>query len=211
VVKSITVTMPHFLITVREDDQVVRTIDDCGFGREEGPNNLTPVIHDGSLSLDRRERCHLSVQHNNAPMPYSLFFEGEHDGCAFHWGSPFKQSHGCIHLTETDAKWLYEWAGHGAGAQPVALEITGPQPLPGVRIYRVGSANMLPRVILSINTRLAEEGFLARPPDSVYDEQTAEAVKDFQVDRDLEQRDGIVGPITADELSIAPIAPPCPD
>jgi len=208
--KSIHVSMPEFRIVVREDGADIRIIDHCGFGREEGDNNLTPPIHNGSLSLTRREICHLSHGDPDSPMPYSLFFEGEHDGCAFHWGSIFAESHGCIHLDKADAKWLFEWAGRGADADPVALEIVGPQPLPGVRVYRFGSTTMLPSMVLTINNLLAAEGRLHRAPDENYDEETAEAVRDYQVAHDLEPYDGWVGPLTAAKMGIAPL-PHCPD
>jgi len=44
---------------------------------------------------------HHSTEFNNAPMPYSVFFD---DGEAFHVGNVNVASHGCVHLSPTDAQ-----------------------------------------------------------------------------------------------------------
>lgn len=209
--KSISVSMPDFTIVLRENGALVRTIDDCGFGRaehevgEDPRANMTVNVDAGSLSSDQRELCHWSKKYS-AHMPYALFFDGS--GCAFHWGSTFAQSHGCVHLSERDAKALFDWAGD----DPVSLDVTGDHPLPGVRIYRVDSTNMLPAMVLAINEALAGAGYLTRPPDTTYNDETAAAVRAFQGDRGLEPIDGWVGADTAAELGVAPrphhIGPP---
>jgi hypothetical protein len=48
-----------------------------------------------------KDKNHLSKEFNNAPMPYSVFFN---DGIAFHQGSLSVKSHGCIHLSMAAAQ-----------------------------------------------------------------------------------------------------------
>jgi hypothetical protein len=45
-------------------------------------------------------------------VPYALFFDGEigFHGVYWHDGFGFKRSHGCVNLSISDAKWLFEWA-----------------------------------------------------------------------------------------------------
>ncbi|GGS13817.1 L,D-transpeptidase [Actinokineospora fastidiosa] len=54
----------------------------------------------GTFQVGWKNRHHRSSIFNNAPMPYSVFFNG---GIAFHEGSLQEQSHGCIHLSRTAA------------------------------------------------------------------------------------------------------------
>lgn len=118
--KSIRVDMPAFLITVLEDDKEVKQISRCAFGR---PGHLTPIVHDGALSMTKRDVLHHSTIYNNAVMPFALFFEQD-PTCAFHEGNVEVASHGCVHLGHDDAKWLFEWAAK----DPVSLHMSGPYP-----------------------------------------------------------------------------------
>ena len=54
----------------------------------------------GMFKVGWKNRHHRSSIFNNAPMPYSVFFNG---GIAFHEGSLREESHGCIHLSPTAA------------------------------------------------------------------------------------------------------------
>ncbi|MFC0106430.1 L,D-transpeptidase [Kibdelosporangium aridum] len=54
----------------------------------------------GTFKVTRKNRHHRSSQFNNAPMPYSVFFNG---GIAFHQGSLREKSHGCVHLSKSAA------------------------------------------------------------------------------------------------------------
>ena len=58
----------------------------------------------GTFSVYRKNRMWYSTIYNNAPMPYSVFFDG---GEAFHEGSVYVRSHGCVHLSSNDAAWVY--------------------------------------------------------------------------------------------------------
>lgn len=118
--KSIHVALNTFEITVSEEGKPIRTIRQCAIGRA---GHHTPTIRNGALSLTKRDRVHHSTIYHGALMPYALFFEQD-PTCAFHQGDTRVASHGCIHLTEPDARWLFEWAGR----DPVALEIDGPYP-----------------------------------------------------------------------------------
>ncbi|MGH4025021.1 MAG: L,D-transpeptidase [Pseudonocardiaceae bacterium] len=58
----------------------------------------------GMFRVTFKDIDHRSSIYNNAPMPYSVFFNG---GIAFHEGSLQRQSHGCIHLSHSAAKTFY--------------------------------------------------------------------------------------------------------
>lgn len=68
-------------------------------GSREDP---TPT---GTFAVQRKERHHVSREIDNAPMPYSVFFDTE--GRAFHSGDTAGTSHGCIHLEKDDAQDLF--------------------------------------------------------------------------------------------------------
>ncbi|MBC8092897.1 MAG: L,D-transpeptidase, partial [Pseudonocardia sp.] len=52
----------------------------------------------------------------NAPMPYSVFFNG---GIAFHQGSLSELSHGCIHLSRSAASEFFRSLNRGDVVQVV--------------------------------------------------------------------------------------------
>ncbi|MBB4674079.1 L,D-transpeptidase [Crossiella cryophila] len=59
---------------------------------------LTPP---GTFKVSFKNRNHKSSIFANAPMPWSVFFNG---GIAFHQGSLREKSHGCIHLSPSAAQ-----------------------------------------------------------------------------------------------------------
>ncbi|PPK70228.1 L,D-transpeptidase [Actinokineospora auranticolor] len=65
------------------------------------PGHRTPP---GTFKVGWKDIDHKSSEFNNAPMPYSVFFNG---GIAFHQGSLKVQSHGCIHLSAAAAKMYF--------------------------------------------------------------------------------------------------------
>lgn len=82
----------------------------------DGAGNVTygpvPITHGrkgyrtpaGSFKVGWKDIDHKSSIFDNAPMPYSVFFNG---GIAFHEGSLTVLSHGCIHLSHAAAKTYY--------------------------------------------------------------------------------------------------------
>jgi lipoprotein-anchoring transpeptidase ErfK/SrfK len=62
------------------------------------PGFRTPA---GTFRVSYRDKDHLSSLFGDAPMPYSVFFNG---GIAFHQGSVRVPSHGCIHLPAAAAR-----------------------------------------------------------------------------------------------------------
>ena len=123
--KQIEVTLSELDVKVMEDGKLVRHITDCAVGR---PGHHTPEIDHGSLSLTKRDRLHHSTIYNGAAMPFALFFEQD-PTCAFHQGPTSVPSHGCIHLNQVDAEWLFDWAAR----DPVELNISGPYPESPIR------------------------------------------------------------------------------
>lgn len=70
----------------------------------------------GTFQVGWKHIDHKSSQFNNAPMPYSVFFNG---GIAFHQGSLTDQSHGCIHLSWAAAEAFYNGLSVGDTVQVV--------------------------------------------------------------------------------------------
>ncbi len=91
--------------------QVLRSMD-VRTGDARGSKYTTTT---GSFSVGDRYVDYTSKAYN-APMPYSLFFNG---GQAIHYSGTFAEdgydnnasSHGCVNVgRRSDAKWLYEWS-----------------------------------------------------------------------------------------------------
>jgi lipoprotein-anchoring transpeptidase ErfK/SrfK len=70
----------------------------------------------GTFSVYRKNLMWYSTIYNNAPMPYSVFFDG---GEAFHEGSTYVRSHGCVHLSESNASWVFSFLHIGDEVQIV--------------------------------------------------------------------------------------------
>lgn len=70
----------------------------------------------GTFQVGWKDIDHLSSEFDNAPMPYSVFFNG---GIAFHEGSLTDLSHGCIHLSMAAAQTYYEALSVGDVVQVV--------------------------------------------------------------------------------------------
>lgn len=70
----------------------------------------------GTFKVSFKDIDHKSSIFNNAPMPYSVFFNG---GIAFHAGSLRELSHGCIHLSNAAAKTYYNSLKVGSTVQVV--------------------------------------------------------------------------------------------
>ncbi|WP_433800054.1 L,D-transpeptidase [Actinomycetospora sp. CA-084318] len=65
------------------------------------PGERTPT---GTFHVTWKDADHRSSQFNDAPMPWSVFFNG---GIAFHTGSLSRQSAGCIHLSDAVARQFF--------------------------------------------------------------------------------------------------------
>jgi hypothetical protein len=63
------------------------------------PGHETPV---GMFAVQRKEEVHLSKEHDNARMPWAVFFDD--NGRAFHGGDPARQSAGCVRMADPDAQ-----------------------------------------------------------------------------------------------------------
>lgn len=70
----------------------------------------------GTFHVQFKDIDHKSSIFGNAPMPYSVFFNG---GIAFHQGSLSQTSHGCIHLSPAAAKTYYNKLSVGETVQVV--------------------------------------------------------------------------------------------
>jgi lipoprotein-anchoring transpeptidase ErfK/SrfK len=70
----------------------------------------------GSFNVGWKDIDHRSREFDDAPMPYSVFFNG---GIAFHEGSLYDLSHGCIHLSGSAAATFYNGLAVGDLVQVV--------------------------------------------------------------------------------------------
>jgi lipoprotein-anchoring transpeptidase ErfK/SrfK len=77
------------------------------------PGHLTPT---GTFRVQFKDINHKSHEFNDAPMPYSVFFNS---GIAFHQGSLKVKSHGCIHLSAAAAKMYFDSLQVGAVVEVV--------------------------------------------------------------------------------------------
>ncbi|MFC0431703.1 L,D-transpeptidase [Kutzneria buriramensis] len=68
------------------------------------PGMASAPTDPGTFRVTFKDLHHRSTIFNNAPMPYSVFFNG---GDAFHEGSLSVPSHGCVHLAHTAAAEFY--------------------------------------------------------------------------------------------------------
>ena len=116
----IVVDLPAHRIRTYEEGQLVKQIFHFSVGRR---GHATPLIHDGLILPNKRYKMHHSSHYpppnGGAPMPYSLFFT---QSAAFHGGSVHVESHGCVHLNDADAQWLFSWVG----ASTVHVRFIGP-------------------------------------------------------------------------------------
>ena len=64
----------------------------------------------GSFAVYWKDKDHKSSIFNDAPMPNSVFFDG---GNAFHEGSLYVPSHGCIHLSWAASEYFYNTLDYG--------------------------------------------------------------------------------------------------
>lgn len=71
----------------------------------------------GTFNVQWKDIDHLSREFDNAPMPYSVFFNG---GIAFHEGSLYDLSHGCVHLSGSAAQAFYNGLAVGDVVQVVS-------------------------------------------------------------------------------------------
>jgi lipoprotein-anchoring transpeptidase ErfK/SrfK len=70
----------------------------------------------GRFNVQWKDIDHLSAEFDDAPMPYSVFFNG---GIAFHEGSLSDLSHGCVHLSGSAASAFYDGLAVGDVVQVV--------------------------------------------------------------------------------------------
>jgi lipoprotein-anchoring transpeptidase ErfK/SrfK len=78
----------------------------------------------GSYYVQRMERMWYSRKYHMSPMPHALFFEG---GLAIHGTSAIRQlgrpaSHGCVRLSPSNARRLFELVRQHGGAQVVITD-----------------------------------------------------------------------------------------
>lgn len=59
-------------------------------------------------------------------VPYTLYFDGDIGlhGTYWHDGFGYRQSHGCVNLSITDAKWLFDWSADVRASNPDGLDLS---------------------------------------------------------------------------------------
>jgi hypothetical protein len=71
----------------------------------------------GTFHVYRKNQMWYSTIYNNAPMPWSVFFDG---GEAFHEASVYVMSHGCVHVSASYAETVYNFLHIGDEVQVVS-------------------------------------------------------------------------------------------
>lgn len=79
-------------------------------GRASAPTDI------GTFQVFWKDRDHRSSLFDDAPMPYSVFYNGDE---AFHQGSVGSRSHGCVRLTRSAAQTFYNTLQVGDTVQVV--------------------------------------------------------------------------------------------
>lgn len=64
----------------------------------------------GTFAVYWKDINHHSSIFDDAPMPYAIFFDG---GTAFHEGSLYVESHGCVHLSSSTAQYYWSALDYG--------------------------------------------------------------------------------------------------
>ena len=77
----------------------------------------------GTFAVFWKDLHHRSSEFHNAPMPYSVFFNG---GDAFHQDSVKVLSNGCVHLTQSAAQTFYNTLHVGDVVQGKSTADLGP-------------------------------------------------------------------------------------
>ena len=70
----------------------------------------------GTFHVYRKNQMWYSTIYDNAPMPWSVFFDG---GEAFHEASVYVMSHGCVHISASYAETVYNFLHIGDEVQVV--------------------------------------------------------------------------------------------
>jgi lipoprotein-anchoring transpeptidase ErfK/SrfK len=106
----IIVSESKHVIVIYKDGNKLRQISDFSTGGTfKGVDHPTPK---GQFTVDFKDKDHTSSlytdKHGNpAPMSYFVRFA---PAVGFHVGNPGAASHGCIHLIEADAKYIFDFA-----------------------------------------------------------------------------------------------------
>jgi lipoprotein-anchoring transpeptidase ErfK/SrfK len=109
----IVVSEDKHVIVIYHDGTKLKTINDFSTGGEfKGVMHHTPT---GQFTVISKDEHHTSSKYkdksgNAAPMPLYVQFA---PSVGFHVGDPNAVSHGCIHLTRADAKFLFDMAREG--------------------------------------------------------------------------------------------------
>ncbi|MCK8783196.1 L,D-transpeptidase [Roseomonas sp. NAR14] len=109
----IVVSEDRHVIVLYHEGTKVRTITDFSTGGSwDGKPHPTPT---GKHKVISKDADHVSSSYkdksgNPAPMPLYVQFA---PAVGFHVGNPQTRSHGCIHLTRADAKFVFDWSHVG--------------------------------------------------------------------------------------------------
>jgi len=120
--------------------------------------------------------CRKSEKYVGADMGYYQPFA---PAVGFHRGDPAVMSHGCIHLAESDAKWLWDWAGKGTSVQVKGAPSKEKAPVKSKRSKKKSSQTTS---LHGVSLKTESEPLIA---DAVAFQQTADAMMDTDDDADV--------------------------
>jgi lipoprotein-anchoring transpeptidase ErfK/SrfK len=100
------------LVAYEDDNMLFATLVSSGlptFDTHEGLFQVWGRRYNGAMSGAEGEPDFYSLEN----VPYALYFDGDISlhGTYWHDGFGYRHSHGCVNLSITDARWMYEWLG----------------------------------------------------------------------------------------------------
>jgi hypothetical protein len=102
------------LVAYEGDAMAFATIVSSGLpGNDTNPGVFDIWAHTANAAMDGAAGGYGDYRLEN--VPYAMYFDGDISlhGTYWHNGFGYRQSRGCVNLTISDARWLFEWLGEG--------------------------------------------------------------------------------------------------
>lgn len=104
------------LVAYEGDTPVFATLVSSGLpGNDTRTGSFTIYSRAANRPMDGEQGGYGNYRLEN--VPYAMYFDGDISlhGTYWHNGFGYRQSRGCVNLTISDARWLFDWLGENAG------------------------------------------------------------------------------------------------